>query len=225
MQPNKRKLALVIGTILLGASSASNAQEFTVAVSTITDVTIATKTGHDLDFGESIVIAPNTICTMTGNLPLFSDVNIVHSTPLGGTQGLLNGTGCVGDGTTVAKPGIYEVQGEPGLTLSLTISETSQFEADGVTPANYTFKPNSGCFTAYNGTATADQDTCSGYTMGAADTAIKLPVSDLAETEGNTGIVTPGMILFTVGGEVGIGPAGLVANQTYATKFQVDVTY
>jgi hypothetical protein len=229
MQPNKTKIALLIGASYLGAFSASNAwaDAFTLNVNTISDVEIAAYNAKALAFGEQIKTSPG-VCAMEGRYPANADVNIIHSsapTTLElNSQSIITGAACVGSGVSTGDVGIYRVTGSPGLTVNFTISELTQVNATDPTKT-FTFKPNSGCYTAFNGTPTADQDLCTAYSMGIPITSVKLPVSDLGETLGNTGIVTAGEIYFTVGGELEIGPNGLDQNQAYDAKFLVDVTY
>jgi hypothetical protein len=230
MQPNKTKIALLIGASYLGAFSASNAlaDTFQMKVNTITDVTIEPKAGGTtLSFGEQIKTSTGA-CAMEGRYPENADVGVEHSTLPSGPdlakQGVITGPSCVGSGSSTGDVGMYVVKGSPGLTVNFRVSEVTQVNPIDAAKT-FTFKPNSGCYTVFDGTQGSDADSCTPYTMGNTITSVKLPVSDAAESENPGGAVIPGEIYFTIGGTLEIGPNGLDQNQSYDAKFLVDVTY
>jgi hypothetical protein len=129
--------------------------------------------------------------------------------------GDLTGTGCV-NGTGTGTPGIYRISGIPGGSVRITIS--------GVTGADFSFSPNSGCIVNYNGDNTADADTCTTFVPGVvANRALAAAAEDDAVPLGQASVA--GQLMFTVGGTVTIGGADLTANQAYTENFPVTVIY
>jgi len=227
MQPNKTKIALVIGAFFLGASGASNAAtaNFDITVSTLPDVVLSQV--QALDYGANMFVTALGTCTMNAVQPGEGALMQYQSgTTEGATAssnfGTLTGGGCV-NGTEVATPGVYKIAGLAGTTVNITIN--------GVSNADFGFNPNSGCIVNFDGGATLldSQDSCDAFVPGAI-TSTDLP----AVTATEEGSAAPGFVVsaagaaelhFTVGGTVTIGAVDLSANTNYVQQFPVDVVY
>jgi hypothetical protein len=221
MQPNKTKLALQIGTVILGAAYASYAaaDPFTMTVNTIGDLNITTN--QPLAFGTSLLTDALASCAMNALVPAPADVFSDDSTGTAGTStgasgtafGLLNGAGCIGDGVTIATPGIYTIIGEPTLDVNLTLNTEAQV-------GNFTFSPTGGCGVDHDqASASAGGDACGAITPG---TPIALTLA------GGSDVITAqyGNTHFTVGGTITIGSApGLDSGTDYNATFLVNVIY
>lgn len=213
MQPNKSKVALQIGALLLGSSCAftTTADPFNVTVNTIGDVTIATVT--PLDFGTNIKTDALGVCAMTAAAPantaVFADANVVAGSGVT-AFGALAGTGCVGASGT---PGIYSVTGEPGLDVTITLT------ADGVQAGgDFGFSPTGGCAVIHDNDNAATGDVCTALVVGTGLTGVTIADGvDLATTANETH--------FTVGGTVTVGATALTSDFDYAATFNVEVTY
>jgi hypothetical protein len=232
MQPNKTKLALQIGAVVLGALCASNsyADTFTAQVTTVDDVVITER--QALAFGENIFTTAGTTCVLgvgaggTATAPgsvLMNYTDTLAGTPgaQGANYGLLSGDGCVvgagaADGVT---PGIWDVTGLAGGAVSILVTEIAQ------TDAAITYEP-SGCVVVYDGTTGAGLDDCDALASGgvvSGQFADNTAAED--ETVGpDTGTSTEGQFSFAVGGTISIVSA-LVAENPYDVQFQIDITY
>lgn len=214
MQPNKTKLALQIGAVILGAACASNvyADTFNLTVNTISDVVIDEIT--PMDFGVAILTDELVSCTLSGDSPapatVFSDGTWSAGT---GTDlpGALTGAGCVtGESGT---PGLYTVTGEATLAVNITLN--SEAQAD-----NFTFTPDSGCAVDYdNATAAGTGDElCVPLGVGVAE-AVNLPgATDAVATVAGVGYFSVGGTIATLGG-------GLTSDTPYVATFLVNVIY
>jgi hypothetical protein len=221
MQPNKTKLALKLGAVVLGAASASyvSADPFTMTVNTIGDLSITTN--QPLAFGTALLTDALSACSMGALVPAPADVFSDDSTGTAGTSlgtsgtafGLLNGDGCIGAGATIATPGIYTIIGEPTLDVNLTLNAEPQV-------GNFTFSPTGGCGVDHDQIgATAAGDPCQPITPGSPITLTLAGGSDAILAQyGNTH--------FTVGGTVTVGAApGLDSGTDYNATFLVNVIY
>lgn len=213
MQPNKTKLALQIGAVILGAACASNvyADTFNLTVNTISDVSIDQVT--PMDFGTSILTDALVSCTLRGDLPapatVFSDGT--YSAGAGtDAPGALNGAGCVTGNT--GTPGLYTITGEATLAVNITLNSEAQTD-------NFTFTPNSACAVNYNNDAStaATDDLCTLLTVGTPE-AVTLPGAV-------DGLATAGIGYFSVGGTIGTLAGGLTSDTPYTATFLVNVIY
>jgi hypothetical protein len=228
MQPNKTKLAIQIGTVLLGASYASivTADSFDAKITTIQDVTVTPV--QTLDFGENITTGALGVCTMTANSASNANMRYDNTTEaatfaaLAGDAryGALSGNGCVTG--AVAQPGIWSIDG--GLGLGVTVNFVQQAPDSG----DFTFEPDNGCIMDYDGGTTANADVCdviSNANYAGTTTGLTLAAADALENNGGTGLAEEGKLYFTMGGTITIGAAGLTQNLDHVIKFGVNVTY
>jgi hypothetical protein len=214
MQPNKTKLALQIGAVLLGAATASNtyATPFDLIVNTISDVTIDTVT--PMTFGTSILTDELVSCTMSGDQPAPATVRSDGTYTAGtGTNlpGALTGAGCIT--TNVGTPGLYTISGEAALEVNITLNTETQ-------TGNFEFSPDSGCAADYdNATATATtSDPCTALVVGT-----PLPVDLPGATDAVATVA--GVGYFSVGGTISTLAGGLTSDTPYTATFQVNVIY
>ncbi|KXI27656.1 hypothetical protein [Paraglaciecola hydrolytica] len=233
MQPNKTKLALQIGAVVLGALCASNvyAATFTATVTTIDDVTIAQRASYPLTFGSNMFTQANTSCTLqvggtSGEDDHPGGLLMRHShtsgTPQGADFGVLEGDGCVNTAIGVT-PGIWDISGIPGGSVSILITQVAQ------SPTTFTYSPDEACYVSYSGGTVDDADDCLDLVPGNVVTA-RLPVSGAAEADttsigANGGVAQAGLVSIAVGGTVAIGAVALDPSAAYNLAFQIDVTY
>lgn len=219
MQPNKTKIALLVGAVCLGASGAANAAtaNFDITVNTIPDVTLSEV--QALDYGTTMFVTAGGTCQMNATTPGNQSSGMQYQTSAAvnaANYGDLSGTGCV-NGSGTGTPGIYKITGISGGTVRITIS--------GITGTDFTFAPNSGCIVLYDGTTAVDS--CTSFVPGT-QTSRRLsagPASeDTATTPAGEASVA-GELVFTVGGTVTIGGVDLTANQAYTENFPVTVIY
>ncbi|MDX2367788.1 MAG: hypothetical protein QNK36_05210 [Colwellia sp.] len=222
MQPNKTKIALVIGALLFGASGASNADPFTANVTTIDDVTILTVPGNDLSFGTNVFTTAGT-CTMSASAPgsalmQYDDgVGVVAQTTWGDLSSA--GTASCVVGASLGTPGVYEVKGVGAGAVSVLLTEVAQVGGD------FTFDPSGGCYTDFDAVAGPTADTCTTLNAGTVVPTF-LAAATAVEDEGTgTHASVEGTLRFTVGGTITVGATGLTAETPYNLAFQVDVTY
>lgn len=220
MQPNKSKVTLIVGALLLGASGASNAatESFPIIVSTLADVDITQEA--PLTYGANMFITGGATCTMDATTPADAGGTVVNGViPMQYTAtanvneanyGDLTGLGCV-NGAGKGKPGVYKIAGLGGISVNIKISS--------VTTADFTFNPNSGCIVTYEGT-TAGADTCAGFVPNAFAASIPLPATATLDAG-----ATDGELLFTVGGTITIGATDLTPDLAYTADFPVEVVY
>ncbi|MGS2720620.1 hypothetical protein [Paraglaciecola aestuariivivens] len=208
MQPNKTKLALQIGAVVLGALCASNsyADTFSVTVNTLSDVTIDTV--QPLDFGENITTDANGTCAMSATSPAGATVLADDNITVSGF-GVITGSSCIGSGTTVATPGIYSIEGVGGLDVSLTLSSLTQ-------SGDFTFTPT-GCGVVHDNAGT-DGDVCTTYTAGT-------PLTMTLANGTDNGASVANFAHFTVGGTLDVGATALDSDTSYTVTFNVDVVY
>jgi hypothetical protein len=229
MQPNKTKLALKIGAVVLGAlcASGASAETFTATVNTVADVRIDRRAGTALDFGQSILVQSGGICTVQVGVTasteapggLLMNYDRASPTAAGVNYGTLDGAGCL-DGVT-SQAGIWDAFGAAGAAVSILFTELPQ-EAD------FTFEP-SGCYVFYGPGNDTDTDTCAALPINTA-TAAKFSLSDALESDAgtpgtNAGTPISGQFSFAVGGTITVGATDLDPATPYNVEFQVDVTY
>lgn len=211
MQPSKIKLSLAIGALCFGASGASMADTFNLTVNTIQDVTITPV--QDLDFGESLTTDPGVVCTMAADKPLGATVRSDTTGVFDGSSFGALSVGCIG---TTGTPGVYEISGEPGLDVKITIQDEVQ------TGGDFTFNPagGGGVAVSYDGDNAATTDT-------AVPLSLNAPVTvTLANVVGTDPLpAQAGKTYFTVGGTVTVGPTGLTSDTDYVATFNVNVIY
>lgn len=226
MQLKKTKIAQQLGFAAFGVTFAltASADTFTAAVTTIDDVTITEKVA--LDFGTTIFTTTGN-CIMSAIAPgalLMEHTAQTETGAPGAGYGATTGSSCVnvaGSDTTVT-PGVWRISGSAGGVVSLLITTLPQGTAD------YTFIPNQGCYTNFDGGNGDDGDVCTALVPGAVISGATL--ADIAGTESDTSGVgngvaaTAGDLLFTVGGTLAIVNP-LTAETNYPLTFQVDVTY
>jgi hypothetical protein len=209
MQPNKTKLALQIGAVVLGAACASNAtaDTFNLTVNTLADVTLQEVT--PMTFGTSIKSDADGVCTMNAASPLLTDLNS-DGTAAATNYGTLSGTGCV-TGAPAGVPGVYTITGEPALEVNITVSDEVQI-------GNFTFSATNGCAIDYD-QSTGDGDPCTPLVVGT-PLPIDLPGGLDANATGFYGIG-----YFTLGGTITVGTGGLPSDSLQTATFLVDVVY
>lgn len=219
MQPNKKKLALVLGVLFLGMSGNTIAETgtFKVKVKTIPDVAIEQVTS--LSYGANMFVDNAKSCLMNAATPgsLAADkmqyrgaVAVVKA-----NYGDLTGTGCV-NGPALGTPGVYKIKGIAGNTVNITIA--------GIATDDFSFAPNSGCVATFEGGTALD--TCDAFVPGATFTK-KLPLggaSEDAASGGSAGVSVAGELVFTVGGTISTLKA-LTEATAYTAKFPVTVIY
>jgi hypothetical protein len=236
MQPNKTKLALKIGAVILGAAIASSvsADPFTATITTIDDVTITEV--NALTFGSNVFTAASTSCTMLTSGGA-AGVNEPGATLMqydttadqlqGSEYGALTGDGCVNapGSDTAVTPGVWAITGATGGTVNILVSQVAQVGGD------FTFAPSGGCYVEYDGNTVNDQDRCVTLLPGTVyTTPLSLGAGDDDVGGGGAGafegtIASAGVLRFTLGGVISIGATGLTAETDYDLAFQVDVTY
>ena len=207
MQPNKTKLALQIGTVILGAAYASNvlAAPFNATVNTIADVTIAQLGTNAMDFGTAVLPDAGTTCILNAVQPLDTDVFSDGAATAATAYAGLTGGGCTGTGT----PGIYVISGENSVDVTVTVSTEAQ-------TGNYTFVPGLGCGVNHNGTTGADS--CSLLDASGPVTLTTAGGTDDAATNF-------GETHFTMGGTITVTAGGLTPDTDYFPTFLVNVVY
>ncbi|MCP4321442.1 MAG: hypothetical protein GY951_18530 [Psychromonas sp.] len=221
MQPNKNKIALVLGSLFLGVSGNTIAasETFTVTVQTIPDVVLTEIT--KLSYGSTMFVTQGQSCLMNASTPgdliadqmQYDDVGAVAKA----FYGDLTGTGCV-NGTGTGTPGVYRIKGIASNTVNITIS--------GINGTDFDFSPNSGCIVTYDNTAGADS--CDAFVPGISTPKLlaHATTEDVGTAASDPSV--PGEIIFTVGGTVTIGGTAavdLTPNQAYTATFPVNVIY
>lgn len=212
MQPNKTKIALIIGAMYLGVSGASMAAtgSFDITVTTIADVVLEERA--ILNFGTNIFTTAGT-CLMTGSgnsetlMQVDTSTAAVATTTVATTYGALSGGGCV-TGNNLGTPGLYRITGATGTTVNITMSNA--------TGTGWSFSPTS-AFAGNYGATTGD-DTVT------AMTATTTNVRALAAAADGTDAVVDGQLVFAVGGLLTVSST-LTASQAYNAPFVVSVVY
>ena len=214
MQPNKTKIALVLGAMFLGATGASNAVtgSFDITIATIADLNVTEI--QALSFGSSVFTTGSAACNIAANDPTELDVfaeagstAINGATTYLGADLALTGTGCAGTG----RVGIYEV-------VTAGNADAISVTVNSVTNADFTFTPNSNCLPEYITTATTD-DACRIMAPGVPNTLAV--TGDTANDMGTTNAT----LRFTVGGNLTTAASGLTAATPYSDVFSIDVIY
>jgi hypothetical protein len=215
MQPNKTKLALTIGAMLLGASNASSAATgtFDITITTIADVTLVEEDA--LDFGTNVFTTVGN-CTMLANggsdTTMLIDRGSAQAADDGATYGRLDGSSCIaGDG--LGTPGRYRVVGTTGATVNVSFAP--------VTGTGFTFSPTQAFASDYNlvvGSATIGDDDVIALAAGA-PTAVRLATT----AEGAAEPVDASLII-AVGGLLTL-TAPQTADTPVEGDFVVTVTY
>lgn len=222
MQPNKKKIALVLGALFLGMSGNTIAAtgSFDITVTAIPDVTLSTVT--PLTYGASMFVTLGGTCLMDASTPGDAAVDLMQyddATLAKANYGDLSGAGCV-NGTATGTPGVYKIAGIAGNTVNVTIS--------GVNGADFDFAPNSGCIVTYENGVVAD--TCDPFVPGASAPKL-LPLANAGEspvTGGGVGVTVLGELVFTVGGTITVGGTNgvdLAPGASFTENFPVDVIY
>jgi len=214
MQPNKTKIALVIGALMLGVSATSNAATgtFDITVATVEDVKITPIT--ELDFGANIFTTAAGTCTLDAAQPATDDMQMstAASVVAGTDYTKLDGAGCItGNAGT---PGKYKISGASDTIVNITI--------DPVTAADFSFTPDSNAIVNYGTTAGVDDDTLVALTPGVS-LALRTPTT--ADIGGTVNNVVASEILFVIGGTLTVGAADLTPSTPYADVFHVNVVY
>jgi hypothetical protein len=233
MQPNKTKLALQIGAVVLGACCASNAfaDTFTATVNTVDDVTINPRAGQVLDFGPNILVTAGGICTINvdgatdrpgGVLMNYAETAdpVAQATTFGSiTGGAPLGCATTATAASGASVGVWDVVGAPGVTVNLLLSPVTQI-------GDFTFLPD-GCYVTYNNADTADGDSCTDIGSNAAATATFAANTNEDDTSPLTGSGNSvgGQFSIAVGGVLTVGTTPLNPATPYDLSFQIDVTY
>jgi hypothetical protein len=212
MQPNKTKIAIVVGAMYLGVSGASMAasESFNITAATIADVVITENTA--LDFGANIFTTAGN-CSMDAAAPLSDDIHVDDGTTVASGYGDLSGTSCIiGNAGT---PGVYTVSGSSGSDISITLG--------GISTADFTFSPDSSAYGIYNGAA--DSGDSIGTDLSTSG-ATPLTLADGTDASGVPGAgVVDGELMFTLGGTLTILQP-LTSETVYgAETFTVSVTY
>lgn len=212
MQPNKSKIALVIGALYLGVSNSSYAasESFTITATTVADVTLVQNTA--LNYGSNIFTTAGGTCLMNaatpGSLAMLAD----FATDATATNyGNLSGSGCV-NGAALGTPGVYTITGTTNSNVNITLN--------GVAHADYTFTPNSSAVVNYGGTTNATNDDA----FVALSTAAPTVVRTASTTEAAATEVTDATLRFTLGGTLTVLNA-LTQDTPYANTFTVNVVY
>jgi len=238
MQPNKTKLALQLGAVVLGALCASNAYAdiFTASITTVNDVNISPRASYPLEFGPNIFIDAGQSCRLlvsdqgNGNEPgaalMNYSVTTANSADPDTSFGSLDGSGggCASTSTPAAggsSAGIWDITGTPGTQVSLLITDIVQ------TPNNFTFVP-SGCYVNYSGDNTADSDSCLALAANSVETTVfaDIPATEDDGTPGaGAGNSVAGQFSIALGGLLTVGGADLDPATAYNLSFQIDVTY
>lgn len=225
MQPNKTKIALLLGAVCIGASGAANAAtaNFNITVNTIPDVTLSQV--QALSYGTSMFVTAGGTCLMNAAQPgnatptglLMQYQTSTNPIAAGASFGLLSGSGCVNNAAISPNitPGIYKITGISGGSVRITIS--------GVTGTDFNFSPNSGCIVNYDGTI-AD-DSCTSFVPGVQTTRRLANGTENTATAPQGTPAVAGELVFIVGGTVTIGGTDLTANQAYTQNFPVTVIY
>jgi hypothetical protein len=213
MQPNKTKIALIIGAMYLGVSGASMAATgtFDITVTTIADVTLEERA--ILNFGTNIFTTAGT-CLMTGsgNSETLMQVDVgttVAATTVATTYGALSGGGCV-TGSNLGTPGLYRISGATGTAVNITMSNA--------TGTGWSFSPTSAFAANYNAGTAASDDTVT------AMTATTTNVRSLAAAADGIDAVVDGQLVFAVGGLLTVSST-LTASLAYNAPFVVSVVY
>jgi hypothetical protein len=210
MQPNKTKLALIMGTLLYSASHSTYATiaDFPVTVTMRDDVTLTEL--QSVDFGQNIFTAAAGNCLLDASAPDPGDVfaNVV----VGGTYEQLSGTACA-DGT-VAQAGLYKIVSEEAVAITVTITKPLFTAGD-----DFDFTP-AGCLPSFSGDNTS-LDTCKVLVEGV---GIDTAGPATADVGGSNTVVATETIM-SIGGTINVMNV-LTAGQIYnAKQFHVNVVY
>jgi hypothetical protein len=231
MQPNKTKLALQIGAVVLGALCASNsyADTFQAAITTIDDVEITERV--ELSFGSNmyttagtctILAAADSVALQQPGGVLMNYMNNAGTLTQGTNYGDLSGTSCVTGDAEGATAGVWDISGVQAGTVSILFSQVDQSD-----PTLFEFSPDTGCYVNFNGDTTDDADSCDAFTVGNVITGAILAATAEDDASGagtGSGASVAGELSFTVGGTVTVLD-DLVAETGYDLAFQIDVTY
>jgi hypothetical protein len=207
MQPSKTKLAIAVGTLFLGASNASFAQEtktYDVTMKTIPDIGFTQIT--PISLGSSVYLTAGGTCTLKGDDPLAATVLAEAAVLTADTNGLLTGD-CAGEG----QAGVFEViSAEANASFSVVMGNMPS-------ALGFSFNPSNSCIPLY-GTGTSD-DACE-----------TLPVNFAHNTaitgDGVNQGITDKTLRFTVGGVMTVDAgADLLPSDSLAGSFAINVVY
>lgn len=221
MQPLlTNKKTLIAAALMMSMSNASIAatQPFTVTAQAIPDVEIGFI--QNLTFGTAVFITTGGNCSLDALAPseavIQSDTNGDADAidDAGANFGGISGSGCVDGTDNGSTAGVYEITGDPGASVSLTLAPLVE--------TAFTYTPGQGCYVLYDGLATASDasgDPCIFLSTGVTNNIV---IGDSAD-EG----VVSGKVRFSLGGTLEITNAGvdLVAGQAYPGSFDIVVVY
>jgi hypothetical protein len=214
MQPNKSKIALVIGAMYLGVSGASFAasEPFFITATTLDDVAINVTT--DPSFGANIFTTVGN-CTLDVDMPSETLLKMnLAADGAGSTYGEVSGTSCINGAEGV--PGVVTISGSGATSVTITL--------DTITEADYTFTPTAS-YATYDNSASDDDDTISSLTSGS--TLVQLAGqndSDGATGSGHNSGVTVGDLVLVLGGVLNI-TSTLTPATPYTSTFNLNVVY
>ena len=187
--------AAITAVLAHGSLVHAAAIDYDVGFVTVQDINISQISS--LSFGQNVFGTADSTCTIAPSFTTGTDTGAVADTDV--TDGI-SGAGClaVSDGTTNNFSGIYEVSGETGQSINLTIAS--------VEGTNFSFSPDV--------LAIDDTDT---YSNAAAIPQDSPTAITLDSTSGNLNLV--------IGGTITIGGTTLTANTSYTEQFTITATY
>ena len=217
MTVNKTNLtkSLIFCAVSLGTASSANATTgtFDVGFRTITDVTIVET--QALNFGTTVLNTQGGNCTMTASAATVSETDSAIDGPgtTDDSAGQVSGTGCLTtlEGVLGNQVGIYTLGGISGSDINVTVNE--------VIVTDFTFTPDTGCYSVYDGAAASALDTCDAFFPGSTFTT---PLADGTDA-GDAG-VTDAELRVVVGGSIDITTT-LSSNTNYTDQFTIDAIY
>jgi hypothetical protein len=226
MQPlltNKKTLLAAALMMSMSNASIAKTEPFTVTAQAIPDVDI--NLVQNVTFGTAIYTTTGGNCSLDGLVPSEAaiqsdtDGDNATTTAAGGNFGGVSGTGCVTSTTNGSRAGIYEITGDAGALVSLTLSPLVE--------TAFTYTPGLGCYVLYDDadfTNDADSDPCIFLSTGVTSNIV------LGDTNGGSNPdpgEVDGAVRFSIGGVLNItnGGVDLVAGQAYPGSFDIVVVY
>ncbi|MBU2923208.1 hypothetical protein Q4506_07425 [Colwellia sp. 4_MG-2023] len=211
---NKLLSKSLVFTAISFIATTVNAQsvDFPVSFRTISDVEI--QQVQALSFGATMFSANGGTCSMDASGTTINDADaaILRGTPVSGSlAGAVTGTGCIDTAAGISgnQIGIYRVIGISGSDVQITVNE--------VTGSDFTYTPDSGCISNYDG-ATAG-DTCQSFFVSSPTTTALADATDGADAN-----VTEGELRIVIGGKITIN-TDLTADTNYSQDFTIDAIY
>lgn len=221
MQPNKSKIALVIGALYLGVSGASNAATGTydITVTTLPDVSITES--KTVDFFSNIFTTAGKSCTIqVSSATAFQPGDTLMQLDISGTTPATAGTDfqkLAGDGCiagTVAQAGVYKITGATGANVSITLG-------DATTSADWSFTPDQNVSVSYGAATPTQDDDSLVYVTPNTPTSLRLAAAGDA---GGDGTAVDKELMLVLGGTLSINNA-LSPSTTYNDTFSITVVY